>query len=99
MTVEVVRTCATHSVLSTAPGLVHVATPLSSSRPTVLSHSRRPSSDLCRSRTLTFASPLVAAASRVVLFNALTTVSLAQSASRFHTPHPPTDWRVHPDSE
>ena len=31
-----------------------------------------------------------------VEFMAPTTVSLAQSASRFQVPHPPTDWRVQP---
>ena len=36
------------------------------------------------------------AALRVVEFIALTTVSLAQSASRFQVPQPPTDWRVQP---
>ena len=65
----------------------------------MFSHSRRPLSAVCMSSTLTFASPLVAAALRVVEFSALTTTSLAQSASRFQTPQPPTDWRVQPLSE
>ena len=42
-------------------------------------------------------SRLWAIASRGVVFIALTTVSLAQSASRFQVPQPPTDWRVQPD--
>ena len=39
-----------------------------------------------------------AAAFTVVRFITVTTVSLAQSASRFHVPHPPIDWRSQPDS-
>ena len=35
----------------------------------------------------------------IVLASAGTTVSLAQSASRFQTPQPPTSWRVQPLSE
>jgi hypothetical protein len=34
------------------------------------------------------------AALRVVPFSALTTVSFAQSASRFQTPQPPIAWRA-----
>jgi hypothetical protein len=46
------------------------------------------------SRTLTLASPDCAAPLRAELFMATTAVLLAQSASRFQTPQPPTDWRV-----
>jgi hypothetical protein len=44
----------------------------------------------------TFASPLDAAALRRVELNLVTTVSLAQSASRFQIPQPPIVWRVKP---
>ena len=46
-----------------------------------------------------FASPLAAAALRTVLLSVATTVLLAQSASRFQTPQPPTVWRVKPVCE
>ena len=35
---------------------------------------------------------------RIVLFMAVTTVSLAHLASRFQVPQPPIDWRVQPVS-
>src|SRR5690606_23968400 len=81
--VLVVRSWLTHSVLSTAPALVHDATPFSSSSPTVFSHSRRPFSEVVRSRTFVFDSPACVTALRTLLLNVGTTVLLAQSASRF----------------
>ena len=93
-----VRICETHSVRSTAPGLVQFATPTSSSTPTPVSHSRRPSSAFCRSSTTRFGRPVCAAPLRTLPFIAGTTVVCAQSASRFQTPQPPTLWRVQPVS-
>jgi hypothetical protein len=62
----------------------------------VFSHSRRPTSALAMSTILTLLSPLEAAALRSVALNVETTVSLAQSASRFQTPQPPIVCRVKP---
>jgi hypothetical protein len=45
---------------------------------------------------LRFANPVAAAALRTVLLSVATTVSLAQSASAFQVPQPPTVWRVKP---
>ena len=92
------RICETHSDRSTAPGLCHVEMPVSSSRPTPVSHSRRPSSAFCRSSVTTLVSPDCVTAFLVVSFIAFTTTSCAQLASRFQTPQPPTDWRVQPVS-
>jgi hypothetical protein len=46
-----------------------------------------------------FAIPVAALALRTVLLRVATTVSLAQSASAFHVPQPPTVWRVKPFCE
>jgi hypothetical protein len=93
-----VRTWLTHSVLSAAPGLRQVATPFSSSKPTVFSHRRRPTSALASSSTTALVMPDAASALRDELLSTGTTVSLAQLASAFQIPHPPVSWRVQPVS-
>ena len=91
-----VRIWLTHSLRSAAPGDVQFGTPVSSSSPTVLSHSRWPASAPRASMTC---APAVAAAGLITRSSSVSTiVSLAQSASRFQTPQPPTVWRVNPVS-
>jgi hypothetical protein len=85
--------------LSAAPGTVQLATPFSSSSPTVFSHRRRPTSAALSSSVTRFVKPVCAAPLRTELLMVGTAKLFAQSASRFQMPQPPIDWRVQPLSE
>ena len=91
-----VRICETHSERSAAPAECQLARPCSSSRPSVFSHRRWPTSAFWASNSAMFDIPVAAAALRTVPLSVATTVSLAQSASAFQTPQPPMVWRVKP---
>jgi hypothetical protein len=93
-TVDSVRICAIHSLLSTAPALCQVASPFSSSRPTVFSQSRRPFIVAWSSMIFTFVRPVCAAPFFTALLIVGSAVLLAQFASLFQKPQPPVFIRV-----
>ena len=63
----------------------------------MFSHSRRPLKAEVNSSTLRFDSPVFAAAFFTAALMVGRAVALAQLASLFQKPQPPTDWRLKPD--
>jgi hypothetical protein len=92
--VVTVRIWLIHSVRSTAVGWVQEVRPTSSYRPTVFSQRRRPLKVDWSSSRRVLVRPDWPIAARTVLLMVVRAVALAQSASVFQKPQPPTLWRV-----